>query len=76
MDEGLALKPIHLETVCPPADVRVTTVAPPKVLPRSPTGLPDRRLSPEELSALIDLSLGLEMRSRGMDWESPPSQMG
>jgi len=71
MDEGLALKPIHSQRICeetvcvePPA---VRVAAPQAATPSlGAARLPDRRLSPDELSALIDLSLGLELRSRGM----------
>ena len=73
MEEGLALKPIHLEKVCPPKEVREMSAALPKALPPALARLPDRRLSPEELSALIDISLGLEMQSRGMSWDIPPA---
>jgi len=68
MDDGLALKPVSLQRAPLPVEAARVAVAAPKAQPLPPTaGVPDRRLSPEELSALIDLSLGLEMRSREMN---------
>lgn len=80
-DEGLALKLIQTQKKRPvlapwPAVSSLETVRKTTIIPAAPTQrekITERRLNPEELSALIDLSLGLEMRSRGMDWEVPSS---
>ncbi len=61
-DEGIALKKI--EIVSPPVPLQ-------RGIPIPPSSGRDTRLSPEELNALIDLSLGLELRSRGLPWEGP-----
>jgi len=76
-DEGLALKPIEKSLALPMAE-RLTPVPAPKIISpevlnpirTSDSGI-DRRLSPEELNALIDLSLGLEMKTRGVEWDLP-----
>ncbi len=78
-DEALALKPVRLKNAHPkagPRKVSVLVSAPKAAGALSSEPLPNRRLSPEELSALIDLSLGLEMRSRGMHWDIPSKKMG
>lgn len=71
-EEGLALK--KWERRLPQAAEAPAPEAQPRPEPQPDLPLPverDVRLTPDELNTLIDLSLGLQLRSRGLTWDDP-----